>query len=110
MAQAEDLTGKEFGFLQVISRAPDRTTPSGQKRKYWLCECTLCNTQKEISAQNLKRGLTKSCGCYQAIRGKAARNVKICVECGASCPAILWKSIDLFQIASITVKTYFRYG
>lgn len=84
MAQAEDLAGKEFGFLQVISRAPDRITPSGQKRKYWLCECTMCRTRKEISAQNLKNGSAKSCGCYQAIRGKAARNVKICVECGKS--------------------------
>lgn len=88
MAQAEDLTGKEFGFLRVISQAPDRITPSGQKRKHWLCECLLCGTCKEISAQNLKNGKTKSCGCYQAIKGKAARNVKICVECGRSfeCP------------------------
>ena len=86
--KVEDLTGKEFGFLKVLERARDRVTPSGQKRKFWLCECQLCGTQKEVAAQDLKRGNTKSCGCYRAVKGKAERNIKICVECGKSfeCP------------------------
>lgn len=89
MAEPEDLTGREFNFLKVISRAKDRETPSGQKRKFWLCECLLCGTQKEIGAGDLKSGKTKSCGCYQPRMRKEQRNKKICVECGKEfeCPA-----------------------
>lgn len=82
MAQLEDLTGREFGFLKVISRAPDKIAPSGQKRRMWTCKCLLCGNEKIVSAQDLKRGTAKSCGCYVAIKGKAARNKKICVICG----------------------------
>lgn len=88
MARAEDLTGKEFNFLKVIERAPDRITPSGQRVKHWLCECSICGKRKEVSGQMLKSGRTKSCGCYQAFKGKAERNIKFCVECGKpfECP------------------------
>ena len=88
MAKAEDLTGREFNFLKVIERAPDRIVPSGQKRKFWICECLLCGNRKEVAGAELKSGRTKSCGCWQAAKGKAARNVKVCVECGKpfECP------------------------
>lgn len=77
---AEDLTGQVFGYLKVIKKAPDRVTPSGQKRKYWHCECLLCGIQKDVSAQSLKRGDVKSCGCYKA--SKRQRNIKSCIICG----------------------------
>lgn len=88
MENAEDLTGKTFGHLKIIEKASDRVTPSGQKRKFWLCECLLCGSRKEIAGPDLKSGNTISCGCYTAIKGKAARNVKICAECGKpfECP------------------------
>lgn len=88
LGEVEDLTGKTFNFLKVIERAPDRVTTSGQKRKFWLCECLLCGNRKEISGQMIKSGRTKSCGCYQAFKGRASRNIKICVECGRpfECP------------------------
>ncbi len=88
MAKPEDLTGQEFGFLKVIKKVPDRVTPSGQKRKFWLCECQICGTRKEISAQDLKRGSAISCGCYRAVIGKGKRNIKICAVCGKpfECP------------------------
>lgn len=82
MARLEDLTGREFGFLKVISRAPDKITPSGQKRRMWNCKCLLCGNEKAVSAADLKRGTAKSCGCWQGIKGKASRNKKICVICG----------------------------
>lgn len=88
LGEVEDLTGKTFNFLKVIERAPDRVTTSGQKRKFWLCECLLCGNRKEISGQMIKSGRTKSCGCYQAFKGKAERNIKFCAECGKpfECP------------------------
>lgn len=82
MAKSEDLSGKEFGYLKALYRAPDHITPSGQKRIRWLCECTLCGTRKEIGAQELKNGSTVSCGCYQKIKGKSMRNKRICIICG----------------------------
>lgn len=88
MSKAEDLTGKEFGYLKVLYRGKDHITISGQKRVRWMCECKLCGTKKLINAQELKRGSTISCGCYQAFKGKNNRNKKICVVCGKEfeCP------------------------
>ena len=76
---AEDLTECIFGSAKVIEKAKDRITPSGQKRKFWLCECQNCASRKEVSAQDLKRGSFKICTCMVKMRTK---NIKICVECG----------------------------
>ncbi len=88
MAKAEDLSGKEFGYLKVLNRAEDHITRSGQKKVCWLCECGLCKTQKTVSAQDLKRGSAISCGCYRSYIGKINRNRKICIICGKEfeCP------------------------
>ena len=88
MAKAEDLSGRIFGNLKVISRAEDRLTPSGQKRRFWSCECLLCGTHKAISAQSLKKGDATSCGCGRAFKGMQERNTKTCAECGKTffCP------------------------
>lgn len=55
---AEDLTGRKFGRLTAIQRIFDNET---QKYK-WLCECD-CGGQAIVSADKLKSGHTKSCGC-----------------------------------------------
>lgn len=88
MAKAEDLKGREFGYLKVIDRAPDHVSKSGQKKVMWICECGLCGNKTIVSAQNLKRGITVSCGCYQAYKGKQQRNKKVCIICGKlfECP------------------------
>ena len=88
MAKAEDLTGKEFGFLKVIERTEDHVSKSGQKKVRWTCECKLCGNRKDIIAQDLKNGKIVSCGCYQAYKGKQSRNKKKCIICGKDfeCP------------------------
>lgn len=53
----EDLTGQVFGSLTVLSRAENRG-----KRASWNCRCS-CGNEKIVTAQNLKSGRTKSCGC-----------------------------------------------
>lgn len=61
----EDLSGRHFGRLHVIGRAPRRVSASGKARRtMWLCECE-CGTVKEIAARALKTGMTTSCGCLQ---------------------------------------------
>ena len=35
----KDLTGKRFGNLVVIGRAPDAIQPNGEPRRMWNCKC-----------------------------------------------------------------------
>jgi len=70
----EDLTGRVFGRLTVLSRAEDYIRPSGQRSAQWLCECSCDNkTRKIIVGTSLtsKKSPTRSCGCIQ--KEKAAK-------------------------------------
>lgn len=55
----EDLTGQRFGRLVVIERA--ETTHVSTR---WKCKCD-CGNECVVLAQNLKKGHTKSCGCFR---------------------------------------------
>lgn len=56
--------GHRYGRLTVIAEAEAYTVPStGGTRKRWLCECD-CGNRKIVAADSLKRGVSKSCGCY----------------------------------------------
>lgn len=52
-----DLTGNRFGKLTVLRRVDNKNVHTN-----WLCVCD-CGKRKEVLGINLKRGLTKSCGC-----------------------------------------------
>ena len=54
----QDLTGKTFGKLTVVSEAGK----SSCNAIMWLCNCACGNTTK-VAAGSLKSGNTKSCGC-----------------------------------------------
>lgn len=56
---AHDLTGKRFGRLLVKSR----TENQGISVRF-LCKCD-CGTWRKVTAANLKKGSTRSCGCYR---------------------------------------------
>ena len=51
----EDLIGKRFGHLMVLSYAGDYK---------WLCRCD-CGTEKQVRSYDLKSGKTRSCGCLK---------------------------------------------
>ena len=53
----DDLTGKKYGRLTVLSYSH-----SYQRKAHWLCKCT-CGEEKVIRGQSLKTGNTSSCGC-----------------------------------------------
>lgn len=58
-----DLTGKQFGWLTVLSKGdPDR-----KGRTHWRCKCR-CGAETLVADYNLKAGGTKSCGCYMKFR------------------------------------------
>jgi hypothetical protein len=61
-----NLIGQRFGRLTVISEGKTRGY-----YKYYLCKCD-CGNEKEIYEANLRRGLTKSCGCLQKERARKA--------------------------------------
>lgn len=53
-----DLTGKCFGKLTVIEKAPTEQ----DRRTRWICQCD-CGNQYIATSQALRKGLAKSCGC-----------------------------------------------
>ena len=53
-----DLTGKKFGKLTPLYYI---------KGGKWHCKCD-CGNECDVLGQRLKRGTTKSCGCYKAER------------------------------------------
>jgi hypothetical protein len=61
-----DMTGKRFGRLQVLHRIPTKTSSA-----HWLCRCD-CGQEKRIDGQNLRKGLSQSCGCLQKERASKA--------------------------------------
>lgn len=58
-SRIEDLSGMKLNRLTVIKQA-DKI--KGNKRVRWLCQCE-CGEQITVNANNLKSGVTKSCGC-----------------------------------------------
>lgn len=50
-----------FGCYQIIDIAPTRTTPGGQRKKYYLCKCINCGNIKEINAYKLTHNNYSNC-------------------------------------------------
>lgn len=69
MSYTEDLVGKRFGRLLVLSRNYERQKELFKQGKsneaYWNCLCD-CGNYKTISGSSLKnkKSPTLSCGCY----------------------------------------------
>lgn len=61
MAQLENLVGKRFGRLVVVSEGSRSNT--GKRR--WNCQCDCGNHIDNVLGDSLKRGRTKSCGCFR---------------------------------------------
>lgn len=61
-----NMVGKKFGRLLVTERLPDRFSPGGYRRYYYLCKCN-CGNSCEVNAANLTKSKfpTKSCGCLR---------------------------------------------
>lgn len=60
----ENLIGQVFGRLTVIDEAPRKKLPCGDFHTMWKCKCE-CGNIVIVNASNLKRGITKSCGCLR---------------------------------------------
>ena len=64
-----DLTGQRFGKLVVTGKAPN---PTGGKNRhsFWYCDCDCGNSSLIKDRENIKRGLTISCGCIGTSKGE----------------------------------------
>lgn len=60
--QKSNLLGQRFGRLEVIAAAPSAVLSNGKKAVQWKCRCD-CGREITVHANNLRGGLTKSCGC-----------------------------------------------
>lgn len=59
----QNLRGRQFGNLIVLAPTERR---SSDRSIYWKCRCSRCGTEKEIPANQLKKGVQVSCGCQRA--------------------------------------------
>ena len=70
MSRFIDLTGRVFGRLLVIGRADDYVIECKSqihREPRWICKCSCGNPDPIIVlGSNLRRGHTKSCGCWKA--------------------------------------------
>lgn len=60
-----DLTGRRFGKLTVLYRAPAHLSyrsPGGTTISRWVCRCD-CGKETLVMGNNLTSGRTISCGC-----------------------------------------------
>ena len=76
MGKLEDLIGKTYGELLVIERVPNKN-----ERTHWLCKCS-CGNESEVSASNLKRGHTKTCGNCNKFEVVDSRTMKCILKNG----------------------------
>lgn len=57
--KAENLIGKKFNNLEVLYRIKNKDK---SRAAWWRCRC-ICGNIKDVRADQLKNGQTKSCGC-----------------------------------------------
>ena len=82
-----DMVGKQFGRLTVIkSVGTDRHNSIN-----WLCQCS-CGNTKVIDGRSLRRGSTRSCGCYDREKHYTNPNRKTHGMCGTRIHRI-WKAM-----------------
>lgn len=87
----EDLTGRRFGKLVVISKTDRRNHTD----RYWLCRCD-CGTEKEVLGRSLRQGATQSCGCsrYNDFTGMKRGKLTAILKTGRvinRSPEYLWR-------------------
>lgn len=109
MVKTQDLTGKVFGLLTVIKQVEDRVSNSGRREAMWLCRCE-CGNYKTVRATSLRKGNTRSCGCYRSNKSKERMSELVSVH-GLSNTRIYktWRSM-IDRCENPKNKSYKNYG
>lgn len=74
MSSFKDLTGNKYNRLEVLYRVENH-----KGRTAYMCRCD-CGNKKVILSESLKRGHTKSCGCYDRERRRFNKGTHTYVE------------------------------
>jgi hypothetical protein len=64
MTAVTEMVGERFGRLTVVRRSGTDTGGGAT----WLCRCD-CGNRTIVRSADLRRGKTKSCGCYGRLTG-----------------------------------------
>lgn len=102
MTELSNLAGKIFGRLSVVAR--DSNSPGGHAR--WLCQCS-CGGSVTALGTNLRRGFTRSCGCFQTESRFVVKSIKH-GDCRSS-EHMAWGSM-IQRCENPKAKNYYRYG
>lgn len=62
----QDLTGKSFGMLHVLSEAEQYVSPKGHRKSMWNCRCD-CGNVCVVMGSHLTSGHSLSCGCQKTV-------------------------------------------
>jgi hypothetical protein len=63
MASKIEMIGLRFGRLLVIGETESARAPCGKIRRYYKVRCN-CGVEKSTDGSGLRKGRTKSCGCF----------------------------------------------
>lgn len=107
MTKLNDLTGRKFGRLTVLSRAENK-----KRRATWLCVCD-CGKEKTVVGSNLIQGSTTSCGCLRAEVARRSFN-KTFKSHGHTCGQFkaeykIWNAM-VSRCKNASDRSYARYG
>ena len=56
------MIGKRFGRLTVVAEGEK---PKGRRQAHWICRCDCGTVTAPVDGSSLRKGHTKSCGCYK---------------------------------------------
>jgi len=102
MSKTVNLVGQRFGRLLVVSRA------GSDKRgeALWECECD-CGAVTVVLGSNLRKGKTKSCGCYKEELMSAGQLHTTHGMCGTSI-YIVWQ--NMLRRCSVDNEKHYRWA
>lgn len=102
----KDMTSQRFGRLTVVEHLG--RTKEKSRNHYWACMCD-CGKRVDVKGSNLRRGSTKSCGCFRKEKAKAAGDrTKTHGMCRTSTYNV-WSSM-IQRCRNQNAKDYPRYG
>lgn len=98
---ADEVIGSKYGKLTAISECSGYKKKDGYFMRKFLCVCD-CGNEKEILANSLRTGASKSCGCE---RIKSSRESVMKHGMSGTRPYRIWRNM----ISRCTVEKYDSY-
>lgn len=107
MPKLVDLTGKRFGRLIVLGRAPSQIVKNSKtKHTCWYCQCECGSPVKIVRGSHLKSGKIISCGCVGL---KHSKEAKIKHSQARTRLYFVWRNIKS-RCYNPNVRSYKTYG